>query len=201
MSDQKPPSITPPGGAARRVTAATSGSQAPSRGVTFSPVGPIGDVDAPDRPAPTPDPGPSPAKAEPAPRPSVRAAVSAPEDDGAPRRVRLAIARVDPWSVLKLSFLLAVAAGIMLVVTAAVVWQTLDGLSVFTKVNDMVVALGGSNKYAILDAVSFKRTISLATIIGVVDIVLLTALATLGSFLYNIVAALVGGLHLTLTDD
>ena len=39
---------------------------------------------------------------------------------GAPRRVRLAISRVDPWSVMKLSFLLSVAIGVMIVVAAAV---------------------------------------------------------------------------------
>jgi len=102
---------------------------------------------------------------------------------------------------MKLSFLLAVAAGIMLVVAAAVVWQALDGLSVFTEIDTMIVTFSDSDKYSILEAVSFRRTISLATVIGVIDIVLLTALATLGAFLYNIVAALVGGLHLTFTDD
>src|SRR5665648_1064609 len=54
---------------------------------------------------------------------------------GAARKVRLAVARIDPWSVMKLSFLLSVAIGIMIVVAAAVVWYTLDGLAVFTSVN------------------------------------------------------------------
>ena len=102
---------------------------------------------------------------------------------------------------MKLSFLLAVAAAIMLVVASAVVWQTLDGMNVFTDVDTMIVTISQSEDYSILEAVSFRRTISLATVIGVIDIVLLTALATLGAFLYNIVAALVGGLHLTFTDD
>ena len=165
-----------------------------------SPTGTSSTGTSPGAPAAVPAPAPALAPAT-APRPAPRPAVQTSDDDGAPRRVRLAIARVDPWSVMKLSFLLAVAAGIMLVVAAAVVWQTLDGLSVFTQINDMIVTLGGDDKYSILEAVSFRRTISLATVLGVVDIVLLTALATLGAFLYNIVAALVGGLHLTLTDD
>lgn len=119
-----------------------------------------------------------------------------------PRRVRLAVARIDPWSVMKLSFLLSVAAGIMLVVAAAVVWYTLDGLHVFTSVNDVIATLAGSETFFdLLEYVAFKRIISLATMIAVVDIVILTALSTIGAFLYNIVAALVGGIHLTLTDD
>ncbi|HYD09720.1 MAG TPA: DUF3566 domain-containing protein, partial [Acidimicrobiales bacterium] len=47
---------------------------------------------------------------------------------GGARKVRLAVARIDPWSVMKLSFLLSVAIGIMIVVSAAVVWQTLDSM-------------------------------------------------------------------------
>lgn len=119
-----------------------------------------------------------------------------------PRRVRLAVARVDPWSVMKLSFLLSVAVGIMIVVSAAVIWYTLDGLAVFTSVNDTIAEITGSpDFFNLLEYVAFDRVISLATMIAVIDVVLLTALSTIGAFLYNITAALVGGLHLTLTDD
>ena len=121
---------------------------------------------------------------------------------GAARKVRLAVARIDPWSVMKLSFLLSVAIGIMLVVAAAVIWYTLDGLAVFTSVNDTIAQVTGDAKFFdLLEYVAFKRVISLATMIAVVDVVILTALSTIGAFLYNIVAALVGGITVTLTDD
>jgi hypothetical protein len=119
-----------------------------------------------------------------------------------PRRVRLAVSRVDPWSVMKLAFLLSIAIGIMIVVASVVFWLVLDGLHVFTEVNDTVVEIfGDTNQVDILQFVELKRVASLATIIAVVDVVLLTALSTIGAFLYNVVAALVGGIHLTLTDE
>jgi len=121
---------------------------------------------------------------------------------GGARRVRLAISRVDPWSVMKLSFLLSVAIGVMIVVAAAVVWLTLDGLHVFTKIDDLVVQIVGTeNPIDILQYVEFKRVVSGATLVAVIDVFLLTALATIGAFLYNIVAALVGGVHVTMTDE
>jgi len=133
--------------------------------------------------------------------PSTRPAVAPAEDDG-PRRVRLSVARVDPLSVMKLSFLLSVAIGIMIVIAAAVIWQTLNHMAVFTKVNEMIATLSGQPDYkAVLEIASFERTLSLATMVAVADAILLTALSTIMAFLYNIVAALVGGLHLTLTDD
>jgi len=49
--------------------------------------------------------------------------------------------------------------------------------------------------------VQFSKVVSAATLISVVDVFLLTALATIGAFLYNIVAALVGGVHVTMTDE
>ena len=127
---------------------------------------------------------------------------TAPAAPAGPRRVRLAVARIDPWSVMKLAFLLSVAIGIMIVVAAAVVWYALDALAVFTKVNDVIATLASSTTFFdITEWAAFDRVISLATMIAVVDVVLLTALSTIGAFLYNIVAALVGGIHLTLTDD
>lgn len=125
-----------------------------------------------------------------------------PQTSGGPRRVRLAVAKIDPWSVMKLSFLLSVAIGIMIVVAAAVVWYTLDGMAVFTQVNDTIAEITGDTEFFdVLSYLAFDRVLALSTIIAVVDIVLLTALSTIGAFLYNIVAALVGGIHVTLTDD
>jgi len=121
---------------------------------------------------------------------------------GGPRKVRLAVSKIDPWSVMKLSFLLSVAVGIMIVVAAAVVWYTLDDLAVFTSLNDTIREITGkADFFNVLEFASFKRVISLATMIAVVDVVILTALATIGAFLYNIVSALVGGITVTLTDD
>lgn len=121
---------------------------------------------------------------------------------GGPRRVRLSVSRVDPWSVMKLAFLLSVAIGIMLVVAAAVLWFTLDGLSVFAQIDSLVrTVVGPDSPIQVADYVSFQKTISAATLVAVIDVFLLTALATIGAFLYNLVAALVGGVHVTMTDE
>jgi hypothetical protein len=120
---------------------------------------------------------------------------------GGPRRVRLSVSRIDPWSAMKLSFLLSVALGIMIVIAAALVWFVLDSMQVFADIEDLLVSIGSESFLQLMDYLAFDRVMSFATIVGVVDILLLTALGTIGAFLYNIVAALVGGLHMTLTDD
>ncbi len=120
----------------------------------------------------------------------------------APRRVRLAVTRIDPWSAMKMSFLLSIAAGIMLVVATVVFWKVLDGLQVFTEIDAIIKEILGDNtEVNVLQYVELSRVVSLATLVAIIDVVLLTALGTIGAFLYNVVAALVGGIHLTLTDD
>ena|SRR5699024_1365822 len=136
-------------------------------------------------------------------RPAGGAAQPAPAaEDTGPRRIRLVVSRVDPWSVMKLSFLLSIALGIATVVATAVVWGVLNSMGVFAKIQGLIQDIGAMEQFGqLLEYVEFSRVISVATVIGIVDVVLFTALCTLGAFLYNLVAAMVGGLHTTLTDE
>lgn len=120
------------------------------------------------------------------------------------RRVRLTVSRVDPWSAMKMSFLLSVALGIAMVVMVFVLWSVLAGMGIFDRVNDIaqqVFGADGSEAFDIMDYIGLGRVVSLSIVIAVIDVILITAIATLGAFLYNVSAALVGGLQLTLTDD
>ena len=119
-----------------------------------------------------------------------------------PRRVRLSVSRVDPWSVMKISFLLSVAFAIASVVAVALLWIVLAGMGVFSDLNDLLRSLDKQGStFDLMDYIGFGKVVSLAVVIGFIDIILITAFATLAAFLYNICASLVGGLRLTLSDD
>lgn len=124
---------------------------------------------------------------------------------GGPRRVRLTAQRIDPWSVLKISFLVSVALGIAGVVMVAVLWTVLSGMNVFSTVSDFLTQVTsgetGGPSFELMDYLGLGRVVSLAAVIGVLNVFLLTALATLTAFLYNICAALVGGAQMTLSDE
>ena len=119
------------------------------------------------------------------------------------RRVKLTVSRVDPWSAMKMSFLISVALGIAGVVMVAVLWMILSGMGVFSEVNRLVGTIFNDpeNPFDLMDFLGFGRVLSLSIVVGVIDVILITALSTLGAFLYNICSALVGGIQLTLTDD
>jgi hypothetical protein len=143
------------------------------------------------------------------PRPDTAATPGAASTPGAnrpapPRRVKLSVSRVDPWSVMKLSFLLSVTMGIAGVVMITVLWMILSGMGVFADINRTVEdVLNNSNgaTFDLMDYIGLGRVVSLSIVIGVIDVILMTAIATLGAFLYNVCSSLVGGLQLTLTDD
>jgi hypothetical protein len=121
-----------------------------------------------------------------------------------PRRVKLSVSRVDPWTAMKLSFLLSVAVGIAGVVMVTVLWMILSSMGVFTDMNRTVEGvLNTTNgaKFDLMNYIGLGRVVSLSIVIAVIDVILVTAISTLGAFLYNVCASLVGGLQITLTDD
>ncbi|MFI6092348.1 DUF3566 domain-containing protein [Streptomyces sp. NPDC051218] len=120
------------------------------------------------------------------------------------RKARLRVAKADPWSVMKVSFLLSIALGICTIVAAAVLWMVMDAMGVFATVGGTISEATGSNESNGFDLQSFlslPRVLMFTTIIAVIDVVLATALATLGAFIYNLSAGFVGGVELTLAED
>ena len=119
-----------------------------------------------------------------------------------PRRARLNLKRIDPWSVMKFAFAVSLVLFIVVIVATSVLYLALDAMGVFEKVNtslgDLISAGGGSEGSSF--KITAKGVIGTAALIGLVNVVLFTALATLGAFIYNVCADLVGGVELTLAE-
>ncbi|MEU3572037.1 DUF3566 domain-containing protein [Kitasatospora sp. NPDC036755] len=123
---------------------------------------------------------------------------------GRTRKARLRVTKVDPWSVMKVSFLLSLAVGIIIIVAAAVLWMTLDSLGVFDSLTKTLKDVTGSDSSGglnLMDYVGFGKVMTFTTLIAVVDVVLLTALSTLSAFIYNAAAGFTGGVELTLAEE
>lgn len=121
------------------------------------------------------------------------------------RKARLRLSRLDPWSVMKTSFLFSIAAGIMLVVAVYVVWTVLSTSGLFDSVNEIVASVvstpGDTTPFRIEEYINTQKVMGISALIACVDVVIFTALATLGSFLYNLAATMLGGLEITLAED
>ncbi|GGP38286.1 DUF3566 domain-containing protein [Saccharothrix coeruleofusca] len=131
-------------------------------------------------------------------RPVASAAVRRP--GRGPRRASLQIKRVDPWSVLKLALVLSVALFFVWLVAVGVLYGVLNGMGVWDKINNTANDLLQGNEPTGDPLISAGRVFGVAAIIGAVNIVLFTALATVGAFVYNVSADLAGGLEVTLSE-
>ncbi len=117
------------------------------------------------------------------------------------RRVRVAVTRVDPWTVMKLALVLSVALVVVLVVAVSVLWWVLNSAGVFSSVSNTVTELTGqTSTFRLTEFLGYGRVLRVALIVSLIDVVLLTALATLTAFLFNLSAGIVGGLEVTLTE-
>lgn len=119
-----------------------------------------------------------------------------------PRRASLQIKRIDPWSVLKLSLVLGVALFLVWLVAVGLLYIVLDGMGVWDKLNGTYTSLvSGEGADAVSDPlISPGNVFGVAAIIGMINIVLLSALATVCAFIYNVSADLAGGLEVTLSE-
>ncbi len=117
-----------------------------------------------------------------------------------PRRASLQLKRLDPWSVLKLSLVLSVAGFLIWLVAVGVLYGVLDGMGVWDQLNGTYSDLTAVNDPTSGPLISAGGVFGVAMLIGAVNIVLFTALATVGSLIYNVASDLVGGAELTLSE-
>lgn len=114
-----------------------------------------------------------------------------------PRRARLQLRHINPWTVLKFSCVLSIALFFVWLIVVGVLFGILDGAGIIQKINDTVTTINGSGSQP---PVTAGIVFGSAAIIGVVNIVLFIALSTVGSVVYNLCADLVGGIEVTLSE-
>ena len=116
--------------------------------------------------------------------------------------MNLSLTRVDAWSVAKVTFMLAVAGALIQIIAVALRWSLLKVGGVFDQVTQIVSSAGlDAGGVNLANVFSLPTILSGVTIFSIAEIVLITILVTIFALLYNVVSALVGGVHITLGDD
>ena len=120
-----------------------------------------------------------------------------------PREARLHLRRIDPWSVMKTTFVLSLGLAIVTVVAMTIVWAVLAALGVFSSINDAVESVAGSSSSVlnIEDIFSLPRILLGSTLIGLFNVILYTVLATLLAYMYNLTVPFARGVEVTLSEN
>jgi len=119
------------------------------------------------------------------------------------RRANLIIARVEPWSVMKFSFLMSLVAWVVLFVAVALLYYALSGLGVFASLQRTLSSVTSSQDSAGVNLAAWtsaSRVLGYTMLAGAVDIILITVLSTVGAMIYNLVTHLGGGIEVTLKE-
>jgi hypothetical protein len=119
------------------------------------------------------------------------------------RKANLVVARLEPWSVMKFSFLISLVAWIVLFVAVALLYYALSSLGVFASLQKTLASVTssqGSSGVNLSKWTSGTRILGYTMLLGAIDVVLITALSTLGAVVYNLVTHLGGGVEITLKE-
>jgi hypothetical protein len=119
------------------------------------------------------------------------------------RQAHLTVARIEPWSVMKFSFVVSLVAFVILFVAVTVLYGSLAGLGVFDSLQRVVSSLTSSQGSTGVNAktwFSASRVLGYTALLGSLNIVLITAMSTIGAVVYNLTSRLVGGVEVTLKE-
>ena len=135
-------------------------------------------------------------------QPSVRRAAgpAPPPATRPPRQAALQLRRLDPWSVLKLALVLAVVLFFIWLVAVGVLYGVLDGMGVWDRLNGTYADLVSGEAQTGSTLISAGRVFGLAAVIGAINSLLFAVAVTVGAFVYNVSADLVGGIEVTLSE-
>ena len=119
------------------------------------------------------------------------------------RQAHLTIARVEPWSVMKFSFVVSLVAFVILFVAVSVLYGALSALGVFESLQRVVASLTSSQDSAGVNAAKWftaSKVLGYTALLGSLNIVLITAMSTIGAVIYNLTSRLIGGVEVTLRE-
>ena len=132
---------------------------------------------------------------------AARVARTAVQPSLGPRSARLFVTHVDPWSVMKQAFLLSLALAMVILVAAATLWFALESAGVIDAITRTATDVGGESAAGLTSFLDFSKMMGLALVLAGIETVLLTAMATLFAFLYNLGVGIGGGLEITLSEE
>jgi hypothetical protein len=119
----------------------------------------------------------------------------------ATKQVRLKLVYVDFWSTVKLSFLVAVSLGIVLVVATILVYLVLQSTNIFETLDKTLAEILGDASFSITDSFSLVQVSLFTVVVAILNIIVGTALGAITSVLYNFSVRITGGLLVGFTNN
>jgi len=118
----------------------------------------------------------------------------------ASKQVRLKLVYIDFWSMVKLSFLIAIAVGVITVVASFLSWTVLIATNTFSSINDIASDVLGDS-FDLLEIFNLGQVMAFALVIALLDVIVITALGAIVALMYNLSVRITGGLLVGFTNN
>jgi hypothetical protein len=117
------------------------------------------------------------------------------------KQVRLKLVYIDFWSTVKLSFLAGICLAIIAIVGSFLIWTVLDRTGIFDQLNGLVKDISGAGGGDLRSVLGLGQVMGFSLVVGVLDIVVVTALGAVFALLYNLSVKITGGLLVGFTNN
>ncbi len=112
-------------------------------------------------------------------------------------RVRRVIRKIDPWTVLKVSFVFNAIMALVFVLGTVIFWSVFVNAGIPDRINELALLVGLENGITLDGPVYFRMVVLLA----VIGTILMTGFFTLGAVIYNLISDLVGGIEVVVLEE
>lgn len=116
------------------------------------------------------------------------------------KQVRLKLVFIDFWSAVKFSFLVSVCLAIVGVVASILVYTVLLSTQVLAKVDELFMDIVGGEQ-SLMAMVGFPQVLGFSIVVGVLNIIIGTALGAVAALVYNLLVRVLGGFQLGFTSN
>lgn len=117
------------------------------------------------------------------------------------KQVRLRLVQIDVWSVVKLALLIAACVGVVIIVAAILLWTVLANTGVMDSINSLLNDVTSNEDITVESFINFQGVLAFSAILALLEIVVMTALAAIAAFLYNLTVRLTGGIVFGFTNS
>ncbi|MEN2741408.1 DUF3566 domain-containing protein [Microbacterium sp. X-17] len=117
------------------------------------------------------------------------------------KQVRLKLVYIDFWSTVKLSFLAGICLAIIAIVGTFLIWTVLDRTGIFDQLNGLVKDVSGASGGDLRSVLGLGQVMGFSLVVGILDIVVVTALGAVFALLYNLSVKITGGLLVGFTNN
>jgi nitrogen fixation-related uncharacterized protein len=117
------------------------------------------------------------------------------------KQVRLKLVYIDFWSVVKLSFLIAVALGIITIVATFLIWLILNQTGIFNDLDTLLRDILGDQNFSLQDTFSIAQIMLFSIVVAVLNVVVGTVIGAIVAVLYNLSVRVTGGLLVGFTNN